>query len=170
MGRVIHAAFDDEAALRRGLERLGEAGVSADDVEVRSSIPLHDPEPLAGVEVRSRVPLLAILGGLLGGLTAFAVASSTALAYPIETGGMPIVALPPVAIITYEGTALGAILLTVGAVFFESRLLRRNGFGESPLDHYVAEGGVLVLVRFEKDEDCEVVRGALAGAVETAEG
>ena len=38
------------------------------------------------------------------------------------TGGKPILALPPMFIIAYEGTMLGAILSTIIGVIFESRL------------------------------------------------
>ena len=39
--------------------------------------------------------------------------SMTQMAYPLVTGGKPILSLPPMAIVTYEGTMLGAILFTV---------------------------------------------------------
>jgi hypothetical protein len=59
---------------------------------------------------------------------------------------MPIVALPPIGVITFEGTAIGAILCTVITVLVECGLpsLRR---GAGPLDAYIAAGHVLVAAR-----------------------
>ena len=39
-------------------------------------------------------------------------------------GGKPLLSIPPMAIIMYEGTMLGAILFTVFGIIFESRLPR----------------------------------------------
>ena len=112
----LHAAFDSPADAQSALEQLAEDGVAANDIEVRSSIPLvHEVCPV-GLEVHSRVPLMAVAGGLLGGTAAFLLVSLTSLAYPLPTGGMPIVPLPTVGVITFEGLALGAILCTVATV------------------------------------------------------
>lgn len=167
MGRrgVIHAVYDTAREAVRALDRLHQAGFGESQVEVRSSVPIHEHHPLPGVKVHSRVPLAAIAGGLVGGLGAFLVASLSAQAYPLATGGMAIVALPPVSIITYEGTALGAILATVAAVLLEARLLRRSRRGASPWDGQVAEGRVLILVDVEGVERRHAAQGALAEAL-----
>ena len=65
--RWLHAVFTSPAGARDALARLAADGVAAGDIEVRSSIPLdHDVRP-PGAEVRSRVPYMAILGGVIGG-------------------------------------------------------------------------------------------------------
>ena len=46
------------------------------------------------------------------------------MAYPLITGGKPILSIPPMAIIMYEGTMLGAIIFTILGIIFESRLPR----------------------------------------------
>ena len=142
----LHAAFDSASDARDALEQLAEAGVTASEIEVRSSIPLvHEVCPV-GLEVHSRVPLMAVVGGVLGGTAAFLLTSLTSQAYPLPTGGMPIVPLPTAGIITFEGLALGAILCTVATVFYECRLPRLGG-GPGPLDQHLAAGSIIVAVK-----------------------
>ncbi|SVD86740.1 uncharacterized protein METZ01_LOCUS439594, partial [marine metagenome] len=70
---------------------------------VRSSIPLgHEVCPV-GLQVHSRAPLMAVLGGLMGGTIAILLVTLTSRAYPLPTGGMPIVPLPTAGVITFEG-------------------------------------------------------------------
>lgn len=138
---TLEVAFAEAAALRAFLAELAGAGVERDQIEVRSAFPLDNLEN-APPRRRSLVLPAALLGGLAGGVAAFLLASLTAQAYPLVTGGLPIVAGPPVAIVTYEGTALGVILATVAAVLLQGRLLRRSRAGA--LDHHLAEGLMVV--------------------------
>lgn len=141
----VHAVFASPADAKDALRELAAAGVAAGDIEVRTSIPLPDLRP-AGSEPRTRVPLMAVLGGLLGGTGAFLLTSLTSQAYPLPTGGMPIVPLPPSGIITFEGVAVGAILCTVGTMLYEGGLLRLRAHPR-PLDVHLAAGQIIVSVR-----------------------
>lgn len=147
---VVEAAFERVADLRAAVEAALESGVAASQIEVRSPSPLEGGElPLP--KPRSRVLLFALAGAVLGGLTAFGLAAGTALAYPLPTGGMSIVAGPPIGVVTYEGTALGLILMTVLRVLWEGGLLPgqagRSGRGRpSELDRHVADGRVLLRI------------------------
>lgn len=145
MARWVHAVFATPADASHALRELAAAGVAAADIEVRSSIPLPDLRP-AGSEPRTRVPLMAVLGGLLGGTGAFLLTSLTSQAYPLPTGGMPIVPLPTSGIITFEGVAVGAILCTVGTMLYEGGLMRLRA-DPRPLDAHLAAGQIIVSVR-----------------------
>ena len=152
------AVFETDQMVRQALERLSGAGVGPDQIEVRSSIPLpHDVLP-AGTRLHSRVPLMAILGGVLGGTGAFLLTSLTSLAYPLPTGGMSIVALPPAGIITFEGTAIGAILFTVATVVFECGLGKPGPLPDET-DAEVAAGKVVVAVRSDATVPADWPRG-----------
>ncbi len=160
--RLVEAAFDQVEDVRAVVEAALESGVAASQVEVRSPAPLEDDElPLP--KPKSRVLLFALAGAVLGGLTAFGLAAGTALAYPLPTGGMSIVAGPPVGVVTYEGTALGLILMTVLRVLWEGGLLPgraiRGGRGRpSELDHHVADGRLLLRVHGLTESGAEEVR------------
>jgi hypothetical protein len=147
-GDRLHAAFRSSAEARVALNRLAQDGVAARDIEVRSSVPLeHDLAPV-GVTIKSRVPWHALAGGLLGGTAFFSLVKFTSEAYPLPTGGMPIVALPTAGVITFEGVAIGAIIATVATVLYEARLPGLAGPG--PLDHHIALDHVLVSVKCDE--------------------
>ena len=144
---VTHAVFTTGAQVREALTLLAQSGVEAADIEVRSSVPLdeHDVEP-AGRAPRSRVPLMAMLGGVLGGVAAYLLVALTSRAYPLVTGGMPIVPLMSTAIIVFEVAAMGCILLTVATVLFECGL-PRLAWHAGPFDAELAAGKIVVAVR-----------------------
>ena len=164
---LVEAAFERVMDLQAAVEAALESGVEASRIEVRSPVPLEDDElPLP--KPKSRVLLFALAGAVLGGLAAFGLAAGTALAYPLPTGGMSIVAGPPVGVVTYEGTALGLILMTVLRVLWEGGLLPgraiRSGRGRpSQLDRHVAEGRVLLRVHGLSEEQAGELR-ELCGA------
>ena len=167
--RWLHAVFTNPTDVREALERLATAGVPANDIVVRSSIPLdHDVLP-DGLEVTSRVPYMAVLGGLIGGLAAFALISFTSQAYPLPTGGMPIVPLPTSAVITFEGLAIGAMLCTVATVLYECRL-PWLGQAPGPLDQHLATGRIVLAVRSTNTSTQDWTSTALVTAVQEAAG
>jgi hypothetical protein len=65
------------------------------------------------------------------------------MAYPLVTGGKPILSVPPMVHVLYEGTMLGAILFTVLGIIFESRL---PNFSNAPYDPRISEGYIGLLV------------------------
>ena len=103
-------------------------------------------------------------GALLGLTSGILLTSMTQVAYPMVTGGKPILSLPPMAIVSYEGTMLGAILFTVLGIIFESRLPK---FKLGLYDTRITEGYIGVLVNTEEDQ-LDQVQGILgdAGAVD----
>ena len=91
---------------------------------------------------------------------------------------MPIVPLPTSAVITFEGLAIGAMLCTVATVLYECRL-PWLGTAPGPLDHYLAAGSIILIVRLTGTDSLdwasealvteaqEVVRGAQGPTHET---
>ncbi len=65
---------------------------------------------------------LAAVGGLVGGTCGYLLTSLTQRAYPLPTGGMPIVPPWTNGIIVYELTMLGAILTTLVYMFVAAPL------------------------------------------------
>jgi hypothetical protein len=161
----LHAAFVRSADARAALDRLGQDGIAPENIEVRSSVPLESDVIPAGATIKSRIPWTSLGGALLGGTAFFMMVKLTSEAYPLPTGGQPIVALPPAGVITFEGVAIGAVVATVATVLFECGLpgwLEKPG----PLDHHLALDHVLVSVRC--DEGASTAWAAQA--IETARG
>jgi hypothetical protein len=163
-GDRLHAAFYTSVEARLALNRLGQDGVAPEDVEVRSSVPLeHDVLPV-GSRLRSLLPWTSVIGGLTGGTLFFLLVKLTSEGYPLPTGGMPIVPLPPTGVITFEGVAIGAVIATVATMLFEAGLPSRKAPG--PLDHHIALDHVLVSVKCDEGTSTAWT----ANALETARG
>ena len=121
--RSIIGLYTDENAAADALDALRSAGYETTEYEILTGTPYpegtfgeHEPE-----HKLFRWPLMGAACGFIVGLL---LTTGTQLAYPLVTGGKPILGIPPMAIIMYEGTMLGAIIFTVIGIVFESRLPR----------------------------------------------
>jgi len=104
-----------------GADKLKEAGF--EDFEVLTGSPY--PEGAFGEKpIKHKLFVFPLIGAMCGFTVGILLTAGTQMAYPMVTGGKPILALPPMAIITYEGTMLGAVLFTILGIIFESRLPR----------------------------------------------
>ena len=121
--RSVLGLFSEEDAAADAIDALREAGFSKGEYEVLTGTPYPEGTFGEGEPVHKlfRFPLFGAASGFILGL-AFTV--GTQLAFPLVTGGKPILSIPPMAIMMYELTLLGAILFTVGGIIFESRLPR----------------------------------------------
>jgi hypothetical protein len=115
--------FNEADGAATATEALEQAGYGSDNFDVLTGSPY--PEGAFGErESHHRLYVFPLLGALLGFSTALLLTSGTQLAYPLVTGGKPILSIPTMLIIAYEGTMLGAIISTIIGVIFESRLPR----------------------------------------------
>ena len=113
------------------------------DIEVISPEPIPEIESL--IAGKSRLPVFAIAGALTGAAAGFMLASTTARLYPISTGGMPIVSLLPVGIVTYETMMMFAVLFSLAGLLFEAGLPRMSPVESELYSRDLSDGGVLVL-------------------------
>lgn len=105
----------------RAVDDLRRAGFDQKDLSVISGTPY--PEGTFGLErPPSKIPFFSFGGAILGIIVGFSLAAGTAVLYPIYTGGKPIVALPPVGIVTYEMMMLGALVFTVLGFLISARI------------------------------------------------
>ena len=96
------------------------------------------------------------MGAACGFIVGLLVTAGSQLAYPLVTGGKPILSVPPMAIIMYEGTMLGAIIFAVIGIIIESRLPR---IFMGAYDTRITEGyiGVTVTADESRMEEAEKV-------------
>ncbi len=161
--RPLLGLFRDANAAADAGDALKGAGISENDYDFLTDSPY--PEGAFGErEEKHRIYLFPFIGALLGLTSGVLLTSMTQFAYPLVTGGKPILSLPPMAIVTYEGTMLGAILFTVLGIMFESRLPKpKLGL----YDNRITEGFIGVLVNTEEDQHNQVQElMTQAGAVE----
>lgn len=144
--------FREPEEVARALEGLRAAGFTGRELEVLSGTPY--PEGTFGEEpVSHRLPLFPLVGAVCGFAVGLLVTIGTQLSYPMVTGGKPILSIPPMIIVLFEGTMLGAIIFTFLGVLFESRLPDFSG----PYDPRISQGYLGVAVR-TKDQLATVDR------------
>jgi len=135
-----YALYDDPAAVQRAVNRLHAEGVAAERIVVISSEPFEEYE-FAHRDKPTWMFWIAGAGGLVGLATGTALTAFTEAAWPLPTGGMPIVAWWPNLVVMFELTMLGAILSAVGTLIVTARLGRRR---PRFYDRDVMEGKIFV--------------------------
>jgi hypothetical protein len=119
----ILAEYDSVGKAIAGIKQLRAAG--HDDLDVFSPIPYEELEEAMGI-VSSPVRRWALIGGITGLVTAYALTALTSLAYPLITQGKPIVSLPAYFIIMFELTILFTGLFGFAGVLFHTHKTRRR--------------------------------------------
>lgn len=145
--RAILGLFEDPDTAATATGELKKAGFSGHDFEILSSAPY--PEGTFGEEEEHhRLYIFPLIGACSGFITGLLITAATQISYPLVTGGKPILSIPPMLIIMYEGTMLGALIFTVLGVLFESRL---PNVGPKIYDPRITDGYVGVVVRGDED-------------------
>ena len=131
------SAIEAASALRTS---SGELHLKPESIKVISAEPIEEEITAAG-EGHTRMPWIAVAGGICGGTAGYALAAFTQRTYPLPTGGMPIVALWPTGIVIYELTMLGAILATIITLLITTGLPR---YSNRIYDPAVSHGKIIV--------------------------
>ncbi|MSQ10930.1 MAG: DUF3341 domain-containing protein [Dehalococcoidia bacterium] len=150
---TVLGVYESADNVADAVSRLRQAGYGDNDFDIYSGTPY--PEGSFGEKVAAhRLYLFPLIGALCGFTIALLITAGTQLSFPMVTGGKPILSIPPMLIIMYEGTMLGAILFTVIGVIFESRLPR---FDLGVYDTRITQGyiGVIVSCPTEKEGHTE---------------
>lgn len=112
MATFVLAEFPEEHALCDAARRLRELGHT--DLDAHSPVPLHGVDEALGLR-KSVVPLIALVGGVLGAAGGYAMQVwMNAVDYPINVANRPFHSPPANIPITFEC----AILLSVLAIVF----------------------------------------------------
>ena len=157
----IVAEFTEPDDLLRAAERVTEAGYRR--------VEAYSPFPIEGLAEalkfrRTWVPMLTLVGGVLGGLAGYALQYwSSVWAYPLNIGGRPLNSWPMFVPATFECTVLGASLFCVLGMLALNGLPRPYhplfdvaGFERASTDRFF----LLILSRDEKFQE-ESVRQLL---------
>ena len=116
----VVAAFDSASAIYQAAKKVRQAGYSQWDV--CTPFPIHGLDEAMGLQ-RSRIPLFALIGGLLGFLSGMLMVwYMGAYDYPLIVGGKPYFSLVFPMPIAYEMTILFAAFGTFFGMFLTNRL------------------------------------------------
>lgn len=134
--------YHNEDSAADAISRLKDAGFPPQELDVLTGTAY--PEGAFGEHIgKHRVFVFPLVGAACGLAVGFLLTVGTQSSYPLVTGGKPLLSIPPMALIMYEGMMLGAIIFTVLGVIFESRL---PSFKPSLYDPRITEGFIGVLV------------------------
>jgi hypothetical protein len=157
---AVYALYSDVAAAQRAVDGLHAAGIADAQITVMSGEPFES-QPFAHRDSATWLWYIACAGGAFGLAGSTWLTRMTELAWPLQTGNMPIVAWWPNMIVMFEMTMLGAILATVITLFITAKLPSRM---PRLYDPEVTNGKILVGVA--DPQDAAAVERALApGAI-----
>lgn len=162
--KAVYGLYSDPDRAQRAVDSLRSGGIPDRDITIISGEPFEEYE-FGRRDHRTPMPWLAALGGLLGGGSGYLFSSLTQRAYPIPTGGMPIVAQWTNGIITYELTMLGAILMTLVTLLITARL---PDWTSRLYDPAVSDGCILIGVVNPPDDSRDEIERRLREAGTTA--
>jgi hypothetical protein len=154
---VIYGLYEAPESAQCAYDLLLSAGVSPSSILVMSSEPFEEWE-FGNRDHRSVISWFAIIGAAIGLTIAYLLTSQTQQAWPINTGGMPIVSNWTNLIIMFELTMLGAVLATVFT------LLRTAGLPARLPAHYdpvVSEGRILIGAADYNQHEADAIERAL---------
>jgi hypothetical protein len=109
----VLGTFGEPSAAARAVSALKASGFA----DVRAAMPAPFPEVVAALgKPRSAIDFMTFPGALVGLLCGIGLTVGTSLAWPLVTGGKPIVSVPPFVIVIFEVTVLIGSLTNLAAL------------------------------------------------------
>jgi len=140
---AVYGLYADPAGAQRAVNGLHAAGIDDASITILSGEPFEH-HAFGQRDHHTRIWYIARFGGLFGMLASTWLTRMTELAWPLQTGNMPIVAWWPNLIVIFEMTMLGAILSAVVTLIVTGGLMRK---GPRLYDPAVTDGKILVGVQ-----------------------
>jgi hypothetical protein len=150
---MLLAVFEDIEPAANGIEKLHDLGVSDDQMNVISGIPIK-AAILGRRPAVTRVSTIALAGAILGMFLGLFLIYGTPYLFPLNVGGQPIFPVPQGIIITFEVTMLGLMGFAFIGMFVDS------GFPSYTPKEYIPEisdGKIAVLFHCPDDEQKKYV-------------
>src|SRR5262249_9043450 len=123
--KAAYGLYPTPELAQRAVDRLRTAGIAERDISIISGEPFEE-YAFSHYHKETWMYWIAGGGGLLGLLFGAWLTSFTEAAWPLPTGGMPIVAWWPNLVVIFELTMLSAILSTVVTLLITAKLPRRQ--------------------------------------------
>lgn len=150
---MLLAVFEDIGPAANGIEKLHELGLTDEQMNVISGIPIKGAI-LGRRSAVTRVSTIALAGAILGMFLGLFLIYGTPYLFPLPVGGQPIYPVPQGIIITFEMTMLGLMGFAFIGMFVDS------GFPSYTPKEYVPEisdGKIAILFRCPDNEQKKFV-------------
>jgi hypothetical protein len=160
----ILGLFQQPEPAADAMDGLKEAGFELGTFDVLTGTPY--PEGAFGEHVpQHRLFRFPAFGAIIGFTLSVFLTAVTQLAYPMVTGGKPILSIFAMLIIMYEMTMLAGVIATVIGIIFESRLPNMK---PGIYDTRITEGWIGVVITFDDESKVADAESVLnkAGALE----
>lgn len=162
---TLLAVFTDIDPAVHAVDRLRELGVSDEEMNIISGIPVTQAM-LGRPRQWTNVPRLA-LGGAVGGFLAGSfLAFVVPYLYPIHVGGQPLVSGPPSIVVLFELTMLGMLAATFLGVFLDSRF---PSYSPKEYVPQISDGRVAVLFECPAEKEDKFIQAMRASGAETVQ-
>ena len=164
MTTSILGLFQQPEPAADAMDGLKEAGFELGTFDVLTGTPY--PEGAFGEHVpQHRLFRFPAFGAIIGFTLSIFLTAATQLAYPMVTGGKPILSIFAMLIIMYEMTMLAGVIATVIGIIFESRL---PNLKPGVYDTRITEGWIGVVITFDDESKVTEAENVLnkAGALE----
>src|SRR5512138_551386 len=138
---TLLAMFKDIEPASEGVDKLQQMGVTDDDMNVISGIPVKNTI-LGRPGAITYVPRIGLMGAIMGVTLGIFLIYGIPFLYPLLVGGQPIFPVPQFLIITFEVTMLGLMGFSFIGMFVDS------GFPSYTPKEYtpeISEGKIAVL-------------------------
>ncbi|MCK4774671.1 MAG: DUF3341 domain-containing protein, partial [Candidatus Krumholzibacteria bacterium] len=113
--------FDDKHEFIKKVEEIVDSGVPKKTINTFTPYIVHEIEELLDTS-QSNVRFFAGTGGVTGLAAGFAFTIYTVLAWPLYTGGKPLISIPAFLVISYDLTILLGVLTAFVGFFALARL------------------------------------------------
>ena len=150
---TLLAMFKDMEPASEGIEKLKELGLSDDDLNVISGIPIKNTI-LGRPSAITYVSRIGMFGALLGAALGIFLIYGIPYLYPLVVGGQPIFPVPQGIIITFEMIMLGLMGFSFIGMFVDS------GFPSYTPKKYtpeISDGKIAVLFSCQSDDQKKFV-------------
>ena len=158
------AVFPDLEPAADGIDKLRSLGLSDDQMNVISGIPVTEAM-LGRPNQWTNVPRLA-LGGAVGGFLIGVFLIFTPLVYFVPVGGQPVIPVPPSVVVLFEMTMLGMLISTFVGVFLDSRF---PSFRPMEYVPEISDGKIAVLFHCPKGKKTQFTKAMTALGAEKVE-
>ena len=162
---TLLAMFEDVEPAAEGVEKLQQLGVSQNDMNVISGIPIKHTI-LGRPSAITYVSRIGFFGALLGMSLGIFLIYGIPFLYPLLVGGQAIFPVPQGFIITFETTMLGLMGLSFLGMFVDS------GFPSYTPKQYtpeISDGKIAVLFSCPRDEQEKFVDALKEAGAESIE-